>query len=164
VCVCVCVYLRACMCVCVCVCVCLCVFVCACMRACVRACVRTCVCVCVCGWVPVRRSMTFSRHESRHLFAMSTGHWHSCRRAAADLYPPHYVCCSVLQCVAVCCRALAVVSPHSRRSISASLCVLQCVAECCSVLQSVTVRHYYCIDVCCNRGHWHSRVAVQQPI
>jgi len=43
------------------------------------------------------------------------------------------VCCSVLQCVAVCCR-------WELRSI-AVWCVLQCFAVCCSVLQ--------CVAVCC---------------
>ena len=55
------------------------------------------------------------------------------------------VCCSVLQCVAVCCVSLtrgessrtAAVADVPRPSVS----VLQCVAVCCSVLQ--------CVAVCC---------------
>jgi len=42
------------------------------------------------------------------------------------------VCCSVLQCVAVCCSV--------RHAILLGICsVLQCVAACCSVLQCVSV-------------------------
>jgi len=49
------------------------------------------------------------------------------------------VCCSVLQCVAVCCSVCAICLIHMC-DISHVCCgVLQCVAVCCSVLQCVAV-------------------------
>jgi len=46
------------------------------------------------------------------------------------------VCCSVLQCAAVCCSVLriAVDIDRVRGGRSPGICVLQCVAVCCSVL------------------------------
>jgi len=65
-------------------------------------------------------------------------------------------CCSVLQCVAVCCSVLQVsllidtsLSKHVKHlannptSLHSSCSVLQCVAVCCSVLQ--------CVAVCCRQ-------------
>jgi len=46
------------------------------------------------------------------------------------------VCCSVLQCVAACCRVLQRVG------------VLQCVAMCCNVLQCVAVIFSECVLQC----------------
>jgi len=58
-------------------------------------------------------------------------------------------CCSVLQCVAVCCSAEALqVDGHTHSSYRD---VLQCVAVCCSVLQCVAVEALQ-VD-----GHTHSR-------
>ena len=45
------------------------------------------------------------------------------------------MCCSVLQCVAVCCSVLL-------ESVQGDLRRIQCVAVCCSVLQ--------CVAVCCS--------------
>ena len=50
------------------------------------------------------------------------------------------MCCSVLQCVAVCCNIVTYTRKDSSGNISCS--VLQCVATCCSVLQ--------CVAVCCS--------------
>jgi len=55
------------------------------------------------------------------------------------------VCCSVLQCVAVCCRCVWI--SHVTNTMCCS--VLQCVAVCCRVLQ--------CVAVCC-RCVWMSHV------
>jgi len=55
------------------------------------------------------------------------------------------MCCSVLQCVKVCCSVLLEVQCDGRRTVvCAAVCcsVLQCVAVCCSVLQ--------CVAVCCS--------------
>jgi len=49
------------------------------------------------------------------------------------------VCCSVLQCVAVCCR-----KGDAGHADDAHTRVLQCVAVCCNVLQ--------CVAVCCRKG------------
>jgi len=49
------------------------------------------------------------------------------------------VCCSVLQCVAVCCN---ICQSFCIAELRYQVCVLQCVAVCCSVLQ--------CVAVCCN--------------
>ena len=63
------------------------------------------------------------------------------------------VCCSVLQCVAVCCRVCRVLrAPHWRpplrhREVDVCCSVFTCVlvAVCCSVLQCVQ-----CVAVCCS--------------
>jgi len=49
------------------------------------------------------------------------------------------LCCSVLQCVAVCCCVLHSGKGDGTRAVLFTLCcsVLQCVAVCCSVLQCV---------------------------
>jgi len=61
------------------------------------------------------------------------------------------VCCSVLQCVAVCCSVLQLeygLEGSNVFDVSGGVCVavcysvLQCVAVCCSVLQ--------CVAVCCS--------------
>ena len=44
-----------------------------------------------------------------------------------------YVCCSVLQCVAVCCSVLH--GPNRREPHIQMLSVLQCIAVCCSVVR-----------------------------
>jgi len=54
-----------------------------------------------------------------------------------------HVCCSVLQCVAVCCRVMSGVGEwcwrrHERCS------VLRCVAGCCSVMHGVAGVAVYC--------------------
>jgi len=58
------------------------------------------------------------------------------------------VCCSVLQCVAVCCRFATLMSHRFATLIS----LLQCVAVCCSVLQCVAVccSALQCVAVCCS--------------
>jgi len=62
------------------------------------------------------------------------------------------VCCSVLQCVAVCCSVKANYSFLHAYVIS----VLQCVAVCCSVLQCegrlffLTCVCHQCVAVCCS--------------
>jgi len=55
-------------------------------------------------------------------------------------------CCSVLQCIAVCCIAL--------QGVAVRCSVLQCVAVCCSVLQCVAARcsALQCVAVCCSFG------------
>jgi len=59
-------------------------------------------------------------------------------------------CCSVLQCVAVCCSVLRI--PRSLLPLVSPLFVLQCVAACCSALQCVAVRcrALPCVAVCCS--------------
>jgi len=53
------------------------------------------------------------------------------------------VCCSVLQCAAVCCSASSLLVQQSELKCVAVCCrVLQCVVVCCSVLQ--------CVAVCCS--------------
>jgi len=72
------------------------------------------------------------RKELRNETPMSqevVSHW-------CCLRPGLCVCCSVLQCVAVCCNEALILSA------SRCVCVLQCVTVCCSVLQYVAV--------CCN--------------
>jgi len=52
------------------------------------------------------------------------------------------VCCSVLQCVAVCCSVLQLEYGLEGSNVSSmfqEVCVLQCVAVCCSVLQCLAV-------------------------
>jgi len=49
------------------------------------------------------------------------------------------VCCSVLQCVAVC-------HVHVYDKTHPIICMLQCVAVCCSVLQCVAVCHIHVYD------------------
>jgi len=58
------------------------------------------------------------------------------------------VCCSVLQCVAVCCGVLNTQARHTHRYAHCSM--LQCVAVCCSVLQYVAVSRsvLQCVAVC----------------
>ena len=53
----------------------------------------------------------------------------------------HYVCCGVLQCVAVCCSVLQCVAVYCSVLQCVAVCcsVLQCGALCCSVLQCVAV-------------------------
>jgi len=81
---------------------------CVCVWVLAHACVHVCVYVHVLSW-----SLSFS------IAVLSLPvDWHTCTALA--------VCCSVLQCVAVCCNS-----------------VLQCVAVCCSVLQCVAI-------VCCS--------------
>jgi len=57
------------------------------------------------------------------------------------------VCCSVLQCVAVCCSGYV---PVTRSNMCVAVCcsVLQCVAVCCSALQWLCTRHAV-RHVCC---------------
>ena len=55
--------------------------------------------------------------------------------------------CSVLQCVAVCCRGRG--SSGDTVSYCVSCSVLQCVAVCCSLLQSVAV--------CCSLLQWEGK-------
>ena len=55
------------------------------------------------------------------------------------------MCCSVLQCVAVCCSEESSESEQSR-IVSVCCSVLQCVAVCCSVLQ--------CVAVCCSMSQF----------
>jgi len=43
------------------------------------------------------------------------------------------VCCSVLQCVAVCCSVLLQGEYVSPEAVGGAVSVLQCVAVCCSV-------------------------------
>jgi len=67
------------------------------------------------------------------------------------------VCCSVLQCVAVSCRACGAFSQKTGLFCQgAGLCcsVLQCVAVCCSVLQYVAVccRECQCVAVVAKRA------------
>ena len=59
-------------------------------------------------------------------------------------------CCSVLQCVAVCCSDLQ--------------CVLQCVAVCCSVLECVAVFVAVCCRVCCSDLQWLAVRSVLQSV
>jgi len=72
------------------------------------------------------------------------------------------LCCSVLQCVAVCCSALQMryqglpcilLGQFARQLYVLRLCcsVLQCAAVCCGVLQCVAVRCsvLQCVAVCC---------------
>jgi len=54
----------------------------------------------------------------------------------------HFVCCSVLQCVAVCRSVINYVT----LCVAVCCSVLQCVAVCCSVINSVTL----CVAVCCS--------------
>ena len=65
------------------------------------------------------------------------------------------MCCSVSQCVAVCCSVLQLRNYHIRSRSKASgllICMLQCVAVRCSVLQCVAVRCcvLQCVAVCCS--------------
>ena len=57
-------------------------------------------------------------------------------------------CCSVLQCVAVCCSVFVIVFWY----ITCHNSVLQCVAVCCSVLQcdAVCCSVLQCVAVCCS--------------
>jgi len=59
-----------------------------------------------------------------------------------------YVCCSVLQCVAVWCSVVQCVAECCR--------VLQCVAVCCSVVQcgAVCCRVLQSVAVCCSELQW----------
>jgi len=70
-------------------------------------------------------------------------------------------CCSVLQCVTVCCSVLQRLWVHGARTFPIHTCprVLQCVAACCSVLRCVAagmsvwstyVSPYICAPVCCS--------------
>jgi len=80
------------------------------------------------------------------------------------------VCCSVLQCVAVCCGAsvlqcVAVCSSgcaYRVRVSSQKAYVLKCAAAGCSVLQCValhcSVSVFQCVGVCCSRCNY--RVSV----
>jgi len=52
------------------------------------------------------------------------------------------VCCSVVQCVAVCCSVLYTYGMQARGTKQYELHAVQCVAVCCSVLQ--------CVAVCCS--------------
>jgi len=69
------------------------------------------------------------------------------------------VCCSLLQCVAMCCNIILL---HSRsidtliKGLNTS--VLQCVAVCCSVLQCVVVccSVLQCVAVCCSVLQYHT--------
>ena len=70
------------------------------------------------------------------------------------------VCCSVLQCVAVCCKCIAsVLQQISLRNRCCS--VLQCVAVCCSVLQFVAVCCSV-LQVCCSRCRYGTRHLLRQ--
>jgi len=57
------------------------------------------------------------------------------------------VCCSTLQCVAMCCDVLHVSISHFAGALvgnhHSNPCVLQCFVVCCSVLQCVAVRYTY---------------------
>jgi len=57
------------------------------------------------------------------------------------------VCCSVLQCVAVCCSVCSVL-----QCVAVCCSVLQCAAVCCSVLQCVAVycSVLQCVAMCCS--------------
>jgi len=80
------------------------------------------------------------RRLRRSFAVLSLKRWHRSLQTA-DL-----VCCSVLQCAAVCCSFAVLL--HRRWHMSLQLAdlvycgVLQCVAVCCSVLQ--------CVAVCCS--------------
>jgi len=71
------------------------------------------------------------------------------------------VCCSALQCIAVCCSVLrciwyrAVVPVRLRWTVAVYYCVLQCVAVFCIVSQCVAVNCsvLQCVAVCCSVGH-----------
>ena len=93
--------------------------------------------------------------------------WVSRRQTSDMLCVIVAVCCSVLQCVAVCCSSCASCTPASPPSdlvhyLCNSCSVLQCVAVWCSVLQCVAVRcsalqcvavHcsvLQCVAVCCS--------------
>jgi len=57
------------------------------------------------------------------------------------------VCCSALQCVAVCCSGVKPIDLMPMvQCVAVSCSVLQCVAVCCSVLQW---RKADCLDVYC---------------
>jgi len=61
------------------------------------------------------------------------------------------VCCSVLQCVELCCSVLqyaAVYFPLGPMRELQHVSVLQCVAVCCSVLQCVSIL-LRCVALCC---------------
>ena len=72
------------------------------------------------------------------------------------------VCCSVLQCVAVCCSYLTIKAEVSHafgfchgyvlQCVAVCCSVLQCVVACCSVLQRVAVccNVLQCVVACCN--------------
>jgi len=117
VCVCVCVCICACVCVRACVCVCVCVSVCVCL--CVCLCV--CVCVFVCAYKTMCDAATPSALESLELLDNNL----------PIIGTPLFlvaVCCSVLQCVAVCCKKLnKKIIPVSVVCYSRMLCVNACV-------------------------------------
>ena len=77
------------------------------------------------------------------------------------------MCCSALQCVAVCCSVSNIVSVHSMISLSLPDCVavchsvLQCVAVCCSVfiiIPQPLSNIYICVCVCaCQKKHTYMK-------
>ena len=100
-----------------------------------------------------------------------------CPAVHLNFLPRASVCCSVLQCVLMCCRARWVITSSQApmcvqvrcsvlQGVAVCCSVLQCVAACCSVLQCVAVwahpsEHFLpiasvccsvlqCVSVCCS--------------
>ena len=85
-----------------------------------------CVCVCVCECVCLTNTLPTDYVYSQLALTKSVGT--DCVNSA---------CCSVLQCVAVCCSVLQSVGTDYVNSACCS--VLQCVAVCCNELQCIAV-------------------------
>ena len=60
------------------------------------------------------------------------------------------VCCSVLQCVAVCCRVCCSVLQCAVGCVAVCCSVLQCAVECVAVCRSVLQCVAACCRVCCS--------------
>ena len=86
--------------------------------------------------------------------------WRRCVSRLRHLKPPKLsevaVCCSVLQCIAVCCSCsvccsvLQCIKPPKLSEVAVYCSVLQCVAVCCSVLNFQNSQKLDCVAVCCS--------------
>jgi len=129
--------------------VCVCVCVCVCVRVCVCACV--CACACVMTHSYKWHAYIYTHTFTHNMYNVQTGvrncilpciyihtHTHACTVLISGFTASEAVyCCSVLQCVAVCC-SWSRDSQYQRPCIVEKSCsVLQCVAVRCSVLQCV---------------------------
>ena len=73
----------------------------------------------------------------------------------------HIVCCSVLQCVSVCCSCLTSQCHVLACMYIQTYSVLQCAAVCCSVLQCVQLPH---ITASCTFMHVYTYIRTNQNV
>jgi len=88
----------------------------------------------------------------QHSYCSSDTHVMSCTHASHEPKFAVAVCCSVLQCVAVCSESHASQEQVISKCNSVCCSVLQYVAVCCSVLQCVAVccSALQCVASCCS--------------